>query len=61
MIINFFCTPTEFDELCIFKGGFRPIKTRDVNICLPRSNPILCVILSQNLQAYTNEQGSLEF
>ena len=32
MIFNFFCTPTEFDELCILKGGFRPIKTRGVNI-----------------------------
>jgi len=54
-------TPTEFGELWILKGGFRSIKTRGVNICLPRSKPILCIILSQNLQAYTNEQGGLEY
>jgi len=61
MIINFLCTPTEFGELWILKGGFRSIKTRGVNICLPRSDPILCIILSQNLQAYTKEQGDLEY
>jgi len=61
MIINFFCTPTEFGELWILKAGFRSIKTRGVNICLPRSDPILCIILSQNLQAYTNEQSGLEY
>jgi len=61
MIINSFCTPTEFGELWILKGGFQSIKTRGVNICPPRSDPILCIILSQNLQAYTNKKGALEY
>jgi len=61
MIINFFGTPPEFCELWILKGGFRSIKTRGIKLCLPRSGPILCIILSQNLQAYTNEQGGLAY
>ena len=61
MNINFFCATTESGEPRILKGGFRPIKTRDVNICFLRSNLILCIRLSKNLQAYSSKRGDFKY
>ena len=60
MNIDLFCATTESDEPRILKGGFRPIKMCDVNICFLRSNPILCIRLSKNLQAYTSKRGDFK-
>jgi hypothetical protein len=54
--INLFCATTESDEPRILKGGFHPIKMCDVCKCFSRSNPILCIRLSKNLQAYTSKR-----
>jgi hypothetical protein len=59
--INFFCATTEPDDPGILKGGFRPIKTCDVNLCFLRSNLILCIRLSKNLQLYTGKRGDFKF
>jgi len=55
MNINLFCATTESDKPRILKGGFCPIKTCDVGKCFSRSNLILCIRLSKNLQAYTSK------
>jgi len=55
MNINCFCATTESDKPRILKGGFCPIKTHDVGKCFSRSNLILCIRLSKNLQAYTSK------
>jgi hypothetical protein len=59
--ITFFCVMVESDEPRILKGGFRPIKMCDVNKCFLRSNPIFCIRLSKNLQAYTGEPGDFKY
>jgi hypothetical protein len=53
--IDFSCVTVVSDEPRILKGGFRPIKTLGVNKCFLRSNLILCIRLSKNLQASTSE------
>jgi hypothetical protein len=61
MNINLFCATTESDEPRILKGGFRPIKMCDVCECFSRSNPILCIRLSKNLQAYTRKRHNFKY
>ena len=53
--INLFCAITESEELRILKDGVWAIKMCDVNICFLKSNLILCIRLSKNLQAYASK------
>jgi hypothetical protein len=61
MNINFFFATTESDKPRILKGGFQPIKMCDVCNCFLRSNPILCMRLSKNLQTYTSKRGDFKY
>jgi hypothetical protein len=56
-----FCVTTDSDEPIILKGGFHPIKTHDVCKCFSRSNPILCIRLSKNLQSYTSKRHDFKY
>ena len=59
--INFFCATTETDKPWILKCGFWPIKMHDVYIYFLRSNLILCIRLSKNLQAHTSKRGNFKY
>jgi hypothetical protein len=59
--IDFYCVTVESDEPRILKGGFWPIKTLGVNKCFLRSNPVLDIRLSKNLQAYSSESDDFKY
>ena len=61
MNMNFFCATTESDEHRILKGWFSAHQNRDVCKCFSRSNPILCIRLSKNLQAYTSKRRDFKY